>query len=447
MPLRHRSAAKRHTEATVQPLLPMLRGNPARIAANQWYAGAQGEQALKYIFDKFTNIADSEIKMSRKTDTQDVTLSFEAHGQHWHVTFPNNFPRSKANLTTSGLECTIIGGDTVDTAVNAIINRISSVQPQGQMRGNPVRMATDQWYAGEQGEAALKYVFDKFANIADSTRVKMSRTTDTQDVTLSFERHGQEWQVTFPYNFPRSSANLTSFGELYTRIGGDTIENAVSAMMNRISSLDQPSDVRGNAAPQVAVHDQWYVGEKGETVLKYIFDELGSIADSEVKMTRRSDTQDLTLSFYYEGQDWEVEFPFNFPRSYVSLSTNDEVRAMVGGNTVKTAIKAIITHIRGSPAGMTAIQWYAGKEGEKALKYIFDELRNIADGNAVTMSRKTDTQDVTLSFQRHGQDWQVKFPFSFPRSSASLSYNGEFYARVGGDTVENAVGAMINRIS
>jgi len=313
------------------------------------------------------------------------------------------------------------------------------------MGGNPARVAADQWYAGEQGEAALKFVLDKFTNIADNARVKMSRKTDTQNVTLTFELHHQEWQVTFPNNFPRSSASLTCLGELKTRIGGDTIETAVSAMIDRISSLDQPSDQRGNGAPQVAAHDQWYVGEKGEATLKYIFDQLRSIADSEVKMTRKSDTQDLTLNFRYEGQDWQLEFPFNFPRSYVSLSTNGEVRAVVGGSMVKTAINAIIAHIRDSrPTAVT--QWYAGGEGETVLKYIFDELRNIADGNAVDMSRKTDTQDVTLSFQRHGQDWHVKFPFNFPRSSANLFYNGEFYARICGDTVEKAVSAMISRV-
>lgn len=449
MPLRHRPAAKRHDQAgsNVQPLSPILRGNPARVAANQWYTGTQGERDLKYIFAKFTSIAETEVEMSRRTDIQDVTLSFEAHGQLWHVTFPNNFPRSNASLTTSGENSTIIGGDTVETAVDAILNHISSVQPPGQMSGNPARVAADQWYAREQGQAALKLVLDKFTDIADSARVEMTRTTDTQDVTLTFECHGQEWQVAFPKHFPRSSASLICLGELNTRIGGDTIEIAVSSMINCISSLNQPS-LRGNGAPQVAAHDQWYVGEKGEAALKYIFDELRSFAESNVRMTRKLDTQDLTLNFHHEGQDWKVEFPSNFPRSYVTLSTNEEEQVIISGNTMKTAISTIIAHIRDSrPTRLAATQWYASKEGEMALKYIFDELRNFADGNAVNMSRKTDTQDVTFSFQRHGQDWHVKFPFDFPRSSASLSYNGTFYARVGGDTVENAVSAIINRIS
>ncbi len=445
-PLRHRSASKRHEAAAAQPSAQMLSGNPARTAADQWYAGTQGETALKYVFDNFTNIADSEVKMNRETDTQDVTLNFEYQGQHLLVTFPYNFPRSNASLITSGGARKVIGGDTIETAVNAIINCISSVQPQDQLRGNPAHMAADQWYAGEQGEAALKYVFDKFANIADG-EVKMSRQTDTQDVTLSFEHHGQEWQVAFPYNFPSSNARLTAFGEVYTRIGGDTFKVAVKAMINHMLSLDQRSDdTRENAAPQMAVHDQWYVGEEGEATLKYIFDKLRSIADSEVKMSRKTDTQDLTLSFHHEGQDWQVKFPSNFPRSNASLSTDGEICLVVGGDTVKTAVNAIINHILDKHANTEVIQWYAGEEGEAALKYIFDELRNVADGN-VKMSRKTDTQDVTLRFQRYGQDWEVKFPSNFPRSSASLFYNGDFYAMVGGNTVEKAVGAIINRIS
>ena len=447
MPIRRGSAAKRHTGAMAQPSAQEPSGNPVHIAADQWYAGTQGERALKYVFDNFANIADSGVKMNRKTDTQDVTLSFEYHGQHWQVTFPFNFPRSNASLTSSGGDRTVIGGETVEAAVNAIINCITSVQPQAPVHGNPARIAADQWYAGKLGEAALKYVFDKFANIADS-EVKMSRKTDTEDVTLSFEYLGHEWQVAFPYNFPSSNARLTTSGEVYTRIGGDTLEIAVRAMINHISSQDQPpADMRENAASRMAVHDQWYVGEEGEATLKSIFDKLTSIADSEVKMSRKTDTQDLTLSFRHEGQDWQVQFPSNFPRTNASLLTDGEIRVMVGGDTVKTAVNAIINHIQDNPANTAVIQWYAGEEGEAALKYIFDELRNVADAGNVTMSRKSDSQDVSLRFQRHGQDWQVNFPSNFPRSSASLTYNGEFYTMVGGNTVRNAVGAIINRIS
>ena len=315
------------------------------------------------------------------------------------------------------------------------------------MSGNPAHVAAGQWYASDQGETALKYVLDKLTNIADSAGVKMTRATDTQNVTMAFERHGQEWQVAFPSNFPRSRASLTCLGELNTRIGGDTIEIAVSSIINCISSLDQPSS-RGNGASHGVAHDQWYVGEKGEAELKYIFDELRSIAESEVRMTRKLDTQDLTLNFYYEGKDWQVAFHSNFPRSCVTLSTNEEEHVVISGNTVKTAVNAIIAHIRDNrPTLVAATQWYASKEGEMALKYIFDELRKFADGNTVNMSRQTDTQDITLSFQRHGQDWHVKFPFNFPRSSASLSYNGTFYARIGGNSVGNAVSEMINRIT
>lgn len=430
------------------PPRQMPSGNFARIAADQWYAGTRGEKALKYVFDNFTNIADNEVKMSRKMDTQDVSLSLEHGGQHWQVTFPYNFPRSFASLTTDGRNHKMVGRDNLKAAVSAIINYISSNQSQAQRRGNPARMAADrQWYAGEQGEAALKYVFDKFASIADG-EVKMSRMTDTQDVTLSFEHRGKQWQVVFPFNFPSSSARLTTLGDVYTGIGGNTLEIAVREIIDHISSLNQPqADMCGNALPQMPVHHQWYVGEEGEAALKYTFDELSNIADSEVKMSRKTDTQDLTLSFQQNGQDWQVSFPSTFPRTNASLSADGEICAMIGGDTIKAAVNSIINHIRCNPANAEVIQWYTGEEGEAALKYIFDELRNVADYGNVTMSRETDTQDVTLKFQRHGQDWKVKFPSNFPRSSASLSYNGELYAMVGGNTVENAVCALLNRMS
>ncbi|KAJ7383729.1 hypothetical protein OS493_026260 [Desmophyllum pertusum] len=338
-PLRQASAGKRHVGAAVQ-----MRGNPARMTAVQWYAGQQGEAALKYVFDKFTSIADSEVKMSRKTDThvdQDVTLSFKRHGQEWHVTFLYNFPRSNASLmTTSGGDCISIGGDTIETAVRAIINRISSPD----MRGNAAPKMAIQWYLGEEGESALKYIFDELRRIADG-EVKMSRKTDTQDLTLSFEHEENEWQVKFPSNFPRSNASLSTNGEIYAMVGGDTMETAVNAIINSISSsARQPHAQMGdNPAHMAAV--QWYAGEEGEADLKYIVDELESIADGEVKMSRKTDTQDLTLRFQCQGQGWEVKFPSNFPRSNASLSINGEIRAMIGGDTVENAVSAMVNRI------------------------------------------------------------------------------------------------------
>ncbi|KAL9973774.1 hypothetical protein ACROYT_G020274 [Oculina patagonica] len=150
LPVRQRSAAKRHEGAAAQSSAQMPSPNPAHTAAYQWYAGTQGEKALEYVFDKFTNIADSGVEMSRETDTQDITLNFKYQGQHLQVNFPYNFPRS-SSLITSGGDRIVIGGDTTETAVSAIINSISSVKPQAHLRSNPAHMAADQWYAVKQG--------------------------------------------------------------------------------------------------------------------------------------------------------------------------------------------------------------------------------------------------------------------------------------------------------
>ena len=155
-------------------------------------------------------------------------------------------------------------------------------------------------------------------------------------------------------------------------------------------------------------------------------------------MHRKTDTQDVTLKFERQGQAWQVKFPFNFPRSPATLVKNEEELRTVGGNTIETATGAIINHIIG--------QWYATDEGEDDLRYVFDELKQIADDD-VEMSRNTDTQDITLSLERHGNQWQVKFPSDFPSSNAKLTFKGDVYAAVGGDSLEAAVSAIKNRIS
>ena len=78
----------------------------------------------------------------------------------------------------------------------------------------------------------------------------------------------------------------------------------------------------------------------------------------------------------------------------------------------------------------------AGDQGEASLKYVFQQLAQIADGD-VRMSRNTNTQDITLSFERHGQQWQVKLPSNFPSFNARLIFNGDVCAEVGGNTLEN----------
>ena len=71
--------------------------NPAHESAVHWYFGAEGEAALKYVFDELTKIADGKANMSRNTNTQDISISFRCRGQEWIVKFPSNFPGSKAS--------------------------------------------------------------------------------------------------------------------------------------------------------------------------------------------------------------------------------------------------------------------------------------------------------------------------------------------------------------
>ncbi|KAJ7383731.1 hypothetical protein OS493_026262 [Desmophyllum pertusum] len=277
----------------------------------------------------------------------------------------------------------------------------------------------------------------------------MSRKTDTQNLSMSFQRHGQQWQVKFPSNFPRSDASLCTNGEVWEMVGGDTVRIAVRAI---ISAINQPAAGAGGihggnpARMAAAGHAQWYGGEYGEATLKYVVNELTKIADSEVKMSRKTDTQDVTLSFNRRRRSWKVKFPSNFPRSNASLSTNGEFYAMVGGDTVETAVSAITNRISSLDQPLAAVQWYSGEYGEATLKYVFSELRKIAVGD-VNMSRKTDTQDITLCFRRQGREWQVKFPSNFPRSTVILSANGEVCAIAGGDTVEHVVNEIINHIT
>ena len=337
-------------------MTPLRAGPPCdNHSALQWYASDQGEADLKYIFRQLTAMADSEVHMSRKKETQNLSMSFQRHGQLWQVSFPADFPSSNASLFTNGEVCAVAGGDTVRSAVRAMISRIKQTPAVG-IHGS----TEDQWYGGEQGEAILKYVVDELTNIANS-EVKMSRKTDTQDLTLSFKRFRQHWQVKFPSNFPRSDASLFINREFNAMVGGDTVETAVRAIINGISSLDPSFSITRNnpTHPHPAV--QWYAGENGEATLKYVFNELSKIAHDDVQMSRRTDTQDITMCFFRQGREWQVTFPSNFPSSEASLSINKQVCATIGGDNVENAVCATINYItsrdqRPRPAFMRRMQ-------------------------------------------------------------------------------------------
>ena len=85
-------------------------------------------------------------------------------------------------------------------------------------------------------------------------------------------------------------------------------------------------------------------------------------------------------------------------------------------------------------------------KGKAALKYVYNELKKIADGE-MKMRRNIDSQDVKLILYNQEQKWQVTFPPNFPRSHATLDRNGEECGKVGGESVETATSAIINHIA
>ena len=312
--------------------------NPAYEPGVQWYSGDHGEEDLRYLFNELSMIADGELSMSRKTDTQDITMKFERNGQTWQVQFPSNFPRSRASLMRNGQTHGKIGGEDVKASVEALVTHIlSEEEPATEAIAPVAQRGTTQWYAGDKGEAALKRVYDELKENADG-EVKMSRDTDTQDIKMRLEYHGQRWQVIYPHNFPGSAATLHRNGEEYVKVGGNSVETAATAIVNHISG-------HGHTEMPACAHAQWYSGDQGQASLRYVYEELGRIADDEVQMSRDTDTKDITLSFNRHGQQWMIRFPSIFPRSKANLIFNGQVHAEAGGNTLETAVTAIKNRI------------------------------------------------------------------------------------------------------
>lgn len=201
----------------------------------------------------------------------------------------------------------------------------------------------------------------------------------------------------------------------------------------------------GHASTPVTT-DQWYDGPVGGTALKYVFNELKAIAnDNVVNMSRNKDTRNISMNFVHRGKECRIDFPFNFPTARASLNLNGVERDKIGGDTVENAVRSMISIFSATHQPTSIVQWYASGEGESHLKSVFDELKNIADGE-VAMSRNIETQDVSITFERHGQSWTVKFPANFPRSRAIIVKNGAGEVSVGDSTVEGSTTAIVDHI-
>lgn len=191
---------------------------------------------------------------------------------------------------------------------------------------------------------------------------------------------------------------------------------------------------------------QWYYGPEGETTLKYVLNELKTIADnSVVDMSRNKDTRNISMNFVHRGKECRIAFPFNFPTDRASLILNGVEGDKIGGDTVEIAVRSMISIFSSTDQPTSVVQWYACEEGEYHLKTVFDELKNIADGE-VAMSRKRQTQDVSMTIERDGQSWKVKFPANFPSSRATVVKNGAEELSVGDNTVEGSARAIVRHI-
>ena len=71
---------------------------------------------------------------------------------------------------------------------------------------------------------------------------------------------------------------------------------------------------------------QWYAGERGQEILRQVFEKMKEIAHrDEVEMNRDTYTHDMAMSFTSEGyKKWEVKFHRNFPVDGASVTNKSQ---------------------------------------------------------------------------------------------------------------------------
>lgn len=70
-------------------------------------------------------------------------------------------------------------------------------------------------------------------------------------------------------------------------------------------------------------------------------------------------------------------------------------------------------------------QWYSNeKQGHANVQFVLEELKKIAVGDKLDISRDTTTHNLTVMFtdNRYRRSWTMKFPSRFPQEGASVSY-------------------------
>ena len=113
---------------------PSHQPHEAVTRKNQWYSAPEGNKKLKAVVEEFEKIAQDEVKMSRDTTTENISMSFTDWHQRkkWQVSFPPTFPTRGAVLVENpdapggGIAYKQDANSTVNQAVGKIISIIGS---------------------------------------------------------------------------------------------------------------------------------------------------------------------------------------------------------------------------------------------------------------------------------------------------------------------------------
>lgn len=131
--------------------------------------------------------------------------------------------------------------------------------------------------------------------------------------------------------------------------------------------------------------------------------------------------------------------PFDKKDTFLAANYNNQQQySQQAGAVVQVAARSVPLF---QEAITTKSQWYASDKGSMYLQKVLEDLKKIAQGGNVAMSRDTRTQDITMSFNdftSRRRKWEVRFPFDFPGGGALLIENPgtpreKEYKQVGSD--------------
>ena len=389
----------------------------------QWYETEEGGTKLKEIIEEITTTMNTNISYNRDLHFKNLIMVFPHRGKDWTIHFPGSFDNEPA----------------------IIVNPIDGKNLSSKNVVKDIRRHC-KCHACRACEDGVHERSSRKGNGLSSPKRNHSLTHEKQNRQLS-----QSNDLHYSSSPKRSSPNRHDH------------------LSPNSYGRSQKSQMKSRSSPQ-----PWYNRESGkrivervksdiETYLKTSSTNAGGVKTKEIITSKGRVKQ---LHFYHYG-NWIIEFVGSSQDVEVKTEKFGQIRCVAKLSSpydVLSELKkqCVCSHCRSRRRSPSAGQrrtrpnsryadipqrspvrvastptprHFESDDGEKKFMKIYNEIHAFLDSGPIEMARGLYSKGINVIFVHNRKQWNVKFPFKFPRELPKVSCNNSYPEAIRGGHV------------